>query len=43
MEYRPAMDGLRALAVIAVLVFHLDGAFLGVLPLRDLTCNRPSF
>ncbi len=34
-SYRPALDGLRALAVIAVVVFHLDetgltGGFLGV-------------
>ena len=34
-QYRPDIDGLRALAVLAVLVFHIDpkllpGGFLGV-------------
>lgn len=28
LPYLPAIDGLRALAVLAVLAFHLDPAFL---------------
>ena len=35
MQYRPEIDGLRAIAVISVLLFHLDprlapGGFVGV-------------
>ena len=44
LKYRPAIDGLRAVAVLAVILFHLErqwlpGGFIGV----DVFLSSPDF